>query len=74
MINLDSKELPPGMQQVMDDYSRTVQIMSQIRISTNNNPPHKYLSSKEPRDDVAITLQACKICGEIGHMSKGCCE
>jgi hypothetical protein len=28
MVNCDSKELPPGMQQVLDDHSRIVQMMS----------------------------------------------
>jgi hypothetical protein len=74
MINLDSKELPPGMQQVLDDHSRIVQMMSQILASTNNNLPQNDHRSKGPRDDAEITLLACKICGEIGHMSKGCRE
>jgi hypothetical protein len=74
LINSDSKELPPGMQQVLDDHSRIVQMMSQILASINNNLPQKDLGSKEPRDVIEITLQACKICGEIGHMSKECHE
>jgi hypothetical protein len=28
MVNHDSKKLPPGMQQVLDDHSRIVQMMS----------------------------------------------
>jgi hypothetical protein len=28
MFNHDSKELPPGMQQVLDDHSQIVQMMS----------------------------------------------
>jgi hypothetical protein len=27
LITLDSKELPPGMQQLLDDHSRMVQMM-----------------------------------------------
>jgi hypothetical protein len=27
-VNHDSKELPPGVQQVLDDHSRVVQMMS----------------------------------------------
>jgi hypothetical protein len=73
MVNRDSKKLPLGMQQVLDDHSRIVQMMSQILASTNNNLPQNNLGNKESRDDVEITLQACKICGEIGHTSKGCC-
>jgi division protein CdvB (Snf7/Vps24/ESCRT-III family) len=71
MVNCDSKELPPGMQQVMDDHFRIVQMMSQILASTNNNLPQNDLGSKEPRSDAEITLQACKNCREIGHTSKG---
>jgi aspartate aminotransferase-like enzyme len=39
MVNHDSKELPPGMQQVLDDHSQIVQMMSQIMACTNNNLP-----------------------------------
>jgi hypothetical protein len=35
LISSDSKELPPGMQQVLDDHSRMVQMMPQILASTN---------------------------------------
>jgi hypothetical protein len=74
LVNSDSKELPPGMQQVLDDHSRVVQIMPQILGSTNNNLPQNNLGNKEPRDGTEITLQAYKIYGEIGHMSKECHE
>jgi hypothetical protein len=74
LINSDSKELPPGMQQVLDDHSRMVQMMPQILASTNSNLPQNNLDNKEPRDSAKITLQACRICGEIGHLAKGCQE
>jgi hypothetical protein len=74
MVNQDSKELPLGMQQVLDDLFLIAQMMSQILASTNNNLSRNKLGSKEPRDNVGITLQACKIYGEIGHMSKECHE
>jgi hypothetical protein len=45
-------------------------MMSQILASTNNNLPQNNHGGKEPRDDVEVTMQACKICGEIGHTSK----
>jgi hypothetical protein len=56
MVNRDSKNLPPGMQQVLDDHSRIVQMMSQIMASTNNNLPQHDHGSKEPRGDTQITL------------------
>jgi hypothetical protein len=74
MVNHDSKELPPGMQQVLDDHSRIVQMMSQILASTNINLPQKNPGGKEPRGDANITLQAYKIYGEIGHTFKECHE
>jgi hypothetical protein len=39
VVNHDSKELPPGVQQVLDDHSQIVQMMSQIVASTNNSLP-----------------------------------
>jgi hypothetical protein len=74
MFNHDSKELPSGMQQVLDDHSRIVQKMSQIMANTNNNLPQSDHGGKEPRDDAEMTLRACKICGEIGHTTKECQE
>jgi hypothetical protein len=70
MVNRDSKELPPGVQQVLDDHSRIVQMMSQIVTSTNNSLPPNDHGGKTIRGDVEMTLQACKRCGEIGHTSK----
>jgi hypothetical protein len=70
LINSDSKELPPGMQQVLDDHSRMVQMMPQILACTYDNLPQNNLGSKEPRDETKIALLACKICEEIGHTSK----
>jgi hypothetical protein len=74
MVNRDSKELPPEMQQVLDNNSQIVQMMSQILASAGNNLPQSDQGGKESRDGAEITLQACKIYGEIGHMFKGCCE
>jgi hypothetical protein len=45
MINRDSKKLPLGMKQLMDDHSRIVQLMSQIMAS--NNLPQNHHGSKE---------------------------
>jgi hypothetical protein len=74
MVNHDTKELPPGMQQVLDDHSRIVQMMSQIMTSTSNDLPQSDHGSKKPRYSAEILLQAYKICGGIGHMFKECHE
>jgi hypothetical protein len=74
MVNCDSKELHPGMQQVLDDHSRMAQMMPQILASINNNLPQNNLGSKKPRGKAKIALLTYKICGEVGHMTKGCCE
>jgi hypothetical protein len=74
MVNRDSKELPPRMQQVLDDHSRIVQMMSQILANSNNNLPQSDHGGKKPRGDAKMTLQACKVCREIGHTSKQCHE
>jgi hypothetical protein len=58
------------MQQVLDDHLRIVQMMSQIVASTNKSLPQNDHGGKEPRGDVEMILQACKVCGEIGHTSK----
>jgi hypothetical protein len=74
MVNRDSKELPPGVQQVLDDHSQIVQMMSKIVASANNSLSQNDHSGKTTRGDVEMTLQACKRCGEIGHTSKDCHE
>jgi hypothetical protein len=51
LIDSDSKELLPGMQQVLKDHSRMVQMMPQILASINNNLPQNNLGSKEPRGE-----------------------
>jgi sortase (surface protein transpeptidase) len=58
------------MQQVLNDHSRIVQMMSQIMTSTSNDLPQSDHVVKKPRGDAEITLLACKIYGEIGHTSK----
>jgi hypothetical protein len=74
VANRDRKELPPGVQQVLDDHSRIVQMMSQIVTSTNNSLPQNDHGGKTTTVDVEMTLQAYKRCGEIGHTSKECRE
>jgi hypothetical protein len=74
MVNRDTKELLLGMQQILDDHSQIVQMMSQLMASGNNNLSQNNLGSKEPRGDAEITLHACKICGKIGQTFKEFCE
>jgi hypothetical protein len=74
MVNHDSKELPPGVQQVLNDHSRLVQMMSQMVASTNNSLPPDEHGGKPTQVDAEMTQQACKRCGEIGHISKDCHE
>jgi hypothetical protein len=62
------------MHKVLDDHTRIVQMMSQIVASTNNSLQQNDHGGKTTRDDVEMTLQACKRCGEIGHTSKDCHE
>jgi hypothetical protein len=70
----DSQELPPGIQQVLDDHSRIVQMMSQLVTSTNNSLPQDEYGEKPTQVNAEMTQQACKRCGEIGHASKDCRE
>jgi hypothetical protein len=51
-----------------------VQMMPQILASTNSNLPRNNQGSKEPGGETKTTKLACKICGEIGHMSEECQE
>jgi hypothetical protein len=74
MVNCGNKDIPPGMQQALDDHSWIVQMMSQIVASTNKSLPQNDHGGNEPRGDVEMTLQACKRCEEIGHTSKECRE
>jgi hypothetical protein len=74
MANHDSKELPLGVQHVLDDHSRIVQMMSQIVSSTNNSLPQDEHGEEPTKVDTEMICQACKRCGEVGHASKDCHE
>jgi hypothetical protein len=63
MVNRDSNEIPLGVQQVLDDHSRIVQMMSQIVASTNNSLPQDDHGGKPTKVDVEMIRQACKRCG-----------
>jgi hypothetical protein len=56
LINSDSKELPPVMQQLLDDHSRMIQMMPQIFASIDHNMPQSNYGSKEPRNEAKVNL------------------
>jgi hypothetical protein len=62
LINLDSKNLALGMQQVLDNHSQMIQMIPQMLAVANNNLPQNNLGNKEPRGEAEITLLACKSC------------
>jgi hypothetical protein len=70
LINTGCKRLPPEMQQVLDNHSQIIHMIPQMLAVANNQLPPNNLSIKKPRSEYEITLQACKCCGEIGHLSK----
>jgi hypothetical protein len=49
MVNCGNKDIPPGMQQVLNDHSRIVQMMSQIVANTNNSLPQNDHGAKTTR-------------------------
>jgi hypothetical protein len=72
LISTDSKELPPGMQQLLDNQSRMVQMMPQILASTNL--PQDKQCNRKIEEGTKTTMLACKIYGEIGHPFGECPE
>jgi hypothetical protein len=57
-VNCGNNEIPPGVQQVLDDHSRIVQMRSQIVASTNNSIPQDDHGEKPTKVDVEMTRQA----------------
>jgi hypothetical protein len=72
MISSKSNELPPGVQQLLDAYTHIVQMVS--RTMTNNNVSPSDPSNDKPKEHVVTRNQACKLYGDIGHISKDCEE
>jgi hypothetical protein len=72
LITSDSKELPPGMQQLLDDHPRMVKMMPQILASTNLLQDHQC--NRKMEKEIKTTMPVCKICGEAGHPSEECPE
>jgi hypothetical protein len=69
LANRDGRDLPMGVQLVLDNHSQIVQIISQMMPSTNNSLPQSDLDGRPAKDDVQATQRACERCGEIGHAS-----
>jgi hypothetical protein len=63
MANRDSKELPPGVQQVLNDHSRIVEMMSQMVASTYNSQPQDEHGERPTKINTEIICQAYKRCG-----------
>jgi cellular nucleic acid-binding protein len=74
MANREYKELPPGVQQILNDHSRIVLMMSQMVASNHNSLPQEEHGGKRTQVNAEMIQQACKRCGEIGHTSKDCHE
>jgi hypothetical protein len=55
MANSEYKELPPGVQQILNDHSRIVQMMSQMMTRTNNSLPQNEHSGKPTQFDAETT-------------------
>jgi hypothetical protein len=73
MISSKNNELPPGVQHVLDAHTHIVQMASRIMTNNNNISPSD-LSNDKPEEHVVTRNQACKLCGDIGHISKDCEE
>jgi hypothetical protein len=69
MISSKSNELPPGVQQLLDAHTHIMQMASQIMTNNNNASPSDP-SNDKPKEHVVTRNQACKLCGDIGHISK----
>jgi hypothetical protein len=73
MISSQSNELPLGVQQLLDAHTHIVQMASRTMTNNNNISPSDP-SNDKPEEHVVTRNQACKLCGDIGHISEDCEE
>ena len=71
-VHNHNRELPQGMQQLLDNQTHIVQMMCHNMTNSNMNPPQMDIGNKDVKGSSLTKPQACKTCGEIGHTSKEC--
>jgi hypothetical protein len=73
MISSKSNELPLGVQEMLGAHIHIVQMASRIMTNNNNNDVlPSDPSNDKPEEHVVTRNQACKLYGDIGHISKDC--
>ena len=60
------------MQQLLDNQTRIVRMMWQVRTNSNDEATPTDKGNQESKGSTWIKPSACKSCGEIGHTSKEC--
>ena len=71
-VNNCNKELPQGMQQLLDNQTHIVQLMRHHMANSNTKTPQIDIGNTKFKGSVLRKPQACQTCGEIGHTSKEC--
>ena len=63
-INSPNKELPQGLQQLLDNQTRIVRMMWQVRTNSNDEATPTVMGNQESKGNTWIKPVACKTCGE----------